>query len=108
MHINDIGFLNTISRHIMFATGSMIKNRKINNIEDGIKQVHNLHLQRGFKIMHIGQDQGPPGLSVKKYQGLQDRKVESSTYYPTPAPTPTQVDKDWVFKAWIWPSNDHM
>ena len=65
-------------------------------------------------------DQGPQGREcedktrdrqdypVKKYQGLQDRKVESSTYYPTPAPTPTQADKDWVFKAWIWPPNDHM
>ena len=29
MHTNGIGFPNTISRHIMFATGSMIKNRKI-------------------------------------------------------------------------------
>ena len=28
MHINGIGFLNTISRHIMFATGSMIKIEK--------------------------------------------------------------------------------
>ena len=26
MHINGIGFLITISQHIMFATGSMIKN----------------------------------------------------------------------------------
>ena len=26
MYINGIGFLITISRHIMFATGSMIKN----------------------------------------------------------------------------------
>ena len=37
----------------MFFTGSMIKNRKINNIEDFIKQVHNLYLQRGFKITCI-------------------------------------------------------
>ena len=36
MQINGIGFLNTISRNIMFATGSMIKNRKIENIADGI------------------------------------------------------------------------
>ena len=28
MHTNGIGFPNTISRHIMFATGSMIKNQK--------------------------------------------------------------------------------
>ena len=56
MHINYIGFLNTISRHIMFSTGSMIKNQKIKNIEDGIKQVHKLYLQRGFKITHIHSD----------------------------------------------------
>ena len=50
MHINGIGFLNTISRHIMFATGSMIKNRKVDHIADGITQLHKLYLQRGFKI----------------------------------------------------------
>ena len=40
MHINGIGFLITISWHIMFATGSMIKNRKFEHIADGITQVH--------------------------------------------------------------------
>ena len=40
----------------MFATGSMIKNRKINNIEDGIKQFDKLYLQRGFKITLIHAD----------------------------------------------------
>ena len=38
MHINGIGFLIAISRHIMFATGSMIKNRKVEHIADGITQ----------------------------------------------------------------------
>ena len=36
MHINGIVFFNTISRNIMFATGSMIKTQKIENIIDGI------------------------------------------------------------------------
>ena len=45
--------MNTISQHIMFAKVSMIKDRKINNIEDGIKQVHKVYLQHGFKIMRI-------------------------------------------------------
>ena len=31
----------------------MIKNRKVNNIEDGIKQVNKLYLKRGFKITCI-------------------------------------------------------
>ena len=53
MHINVIGFINTISRQIMFATGTMIKNRKIEYIADGITQVHKLYLQRRFKITHM-------------------------------------------------------
>ena len=40
----------------MFATGSMIKNRKINNIEDGFKHVQKLYLQHGFKITCIHSD----------------------------------------------------
>ena len=44
MYMIGIGFLNTISRHIIFATGIMIKNRKIDNTEGGIKQVHKLYL----------------------------------------------------------------
>ena len=53
MHINGIGLLITISRHIMFATGSMIKNRKFEHIVDGITQVHKLYLQHGFKITYM-------------------------------------------------------
>ena len=56
MHTNVIDFLNTISRHIMFATGSMIKNRKVEHIVDGITQVHKLYLQRGFNITHMHTD----------------------------------------------------
>ena len=53
MHINGIGFLNTISRHIVFATESMIKTLKMENIADGIMQVHKLYLQCGFNITHM-------------------------------------------------------
>ena len=56
MRINRIGLLNTISRHIIFATGSMIKNRKNENIADGIIQLRKLYLQCGFKITHIHAD----------------------------------------------------
>ena len=56
MYINGIDFLNTISWHIMFATGSIIKDRKIENIADGITQVQKLYLQRGFKITHMHAD----------------------------------------------------
>ena len=40
----------------MSATGSMFKNRKINNIEEVIKQFHKLYMQSGFKITHIPAD----------------------------------------------------
>ena len=56
MHTNGIGFINTISRHIMFATGSMIKKRKMENIVDVITQVHKLYLQRVLKITHMHTD----------------------------------------------------
>ena len=56
MHNNGILLLNTISRHIIFATGSMNKNRKVKNIEDGIKQVKKLYLKRGFNITRIHAD----------------------------------------------------
>ena len=53
MYINGIGFLNTTSQHIMFATGSMDKNRKLKNIDNVIKRVHKLYLQRGLKTTCI-------------------------------------------------------
>ena len=56
MHINGIGFIITISRHIMFATGSTIKKRTVEHIADGITLVHKLYLQRGFKITHMHTD----------------------------------------------------
>ena len=56
MHINGIVLLNTISWHNMFATISMIKNIKVKNIEEGIKQVDKLYLQCGFKITYISAD----------------------------------------------------
>ena len=61
MHINGIGWLNTIPRRIMFTTGRITKNRKIENISDGITQVHKLYLQSRFKItnMHADSDFEP-------------------------------------------------
>ena len=56
MHNNIIGLLNTISRNIMFATGSMIKNQNVEHIVDGITQVNKLYLQRDFKITHMHTD----------------------------------------------------
>ena len=41
---------------MIFFTGNMIKNRKIKDIEDGIKQVSKLYLQCGSKITSIHAD----------------------------------------------------
>ena len=56
IQIDGIVFLNNTSRLIMFVTGSMIKNRKIKNNEDGTKQFHKVYLQRGLKTMRIHAD----------------------------------------------------
>ena len=56
MHINGIGFLSTISRNIMFAIVSMIKNRKIENVVDEIPHVHKLCMFSGFKMTHMHTD----------------------------------------------------
>ena len=37
----------------MFATGIMIKNQKVKNTKDIIKQINKLYLHLGFKITHI-------------------------------------------------------
>ena len=49
-------FSKNIPQHIMFVTGSMIKNRKVKKIEDGMKQVNKIYLQRGFKTTCIHAD----------------------------------------------------
>ena len=56
MHINGIVFLRNISRHILFTTGIMIKNRKLKSIEYGISQVNKLYLLCGFNIICIHAD----------------------------------------------------
>ena len=53
MHINFIGFLSFVSQQIIFYTVSMIKNQKLKNIEEGIKQTKKLYLQRGLKMTCI-------------------------------------------------------
>ena len=40
----------------MFSTGNIINNRKVENIVEGITQVHKLYLQRGFNITHMHTD----------------------------------------------------
>ena len=56
MHINGIGYLNTIPWNILFFTKGMIKNRKMKKIEYVIKQVSKLYLQCGLKTARIHDD----------------------------------------------------
>ena len=56
MHINGIGLPNIISRHIMFSTEIMIKNKNNNNSVDGIMQAHRLYLQHELKIIYMHAD----------------------------------------------------
>ena len=56
MHIIVIRFFNTVSQHIIFSTGSIIKNLKLNNIKNVINQVNKLYLQLVFIITNIHYD----------------------------------------------------
>ena len=56
IHINSTVFPNNVSRHILFAKGRLNKNRRVNNMDYGIKQVKKLYLQRGFNINRIHSD----------------------------------------------------
>ena len=53
IRINIIVVMNTIIQPILFDAVSMIKNQKLKNIEDGIKKVNKLYLQKCFDITHI-------------------------------------------------------
>ena len=56
MYINGIILLNNTSLHILFYMEITIKDRKLKNIEDGIKQVITLYTKRGLMITHIHAD----------------------------------------------------
>ena len=56
IRINIIVVMNTIIQPILFDAVSMIKNQKLKNIEDGIKKVNKLYLQKCFDITHIHVD----------------------------------------------------
>ena len=47
--VNKIPFLTTMSQHVKFTTATHISSRKIKNIVDGIKQVKNVYIARGFQ-----------------------------------------------------------
>ena len=56
MYVNKIPFLMSISRHIRFGTAQHIKNQQGMTIFNGIRAVHQIYLQRGFRIRNAFMD----------------------------------------------------
>ena len=50
MFVNKIPFLMSISRHIRFGTAQHITNQQGTTIFNGIRAIHQVYLQRGFRI----------------------------------------------------------
>ena len=56
MYVNKIPFLMSISRHIRFGTAQHITNQKGTTIFTGIRAIHQVYLQRGFRIRNAFMD----------------------------------------------------
>ena len=56
MFVNKIPFLMSISRHIRFGTAHHIKNQQGTTIFNGIRAIHQVYLQRGFRIQNAFMD----------------------------------------------------
>ena len=56
MYVNKIPFLISISRHIRFGTAQHIKNQQGMTIFNGIRAVHRIYLQHGFRIRNAFMD----------------------------------------------------
>ena len=50
MYVNKIPFLMSISRHIRFGTAQHIRNQQGTTIFNGMRAIHQVYLQHGFKI----------------------------------------------------------
>ena len=56
MFINGIRFINAISRHVNFMTEEHIANAEASTLQESIRQVKQVYMQRGFKITIILMD----------------------------------------------------
>ena len=56
MFINGIHFINTISRHVNLITAKHTANAETSNLQESIRQVKQVYMQRGFKITNILMD----------------------------------------------------
>ena len=56
MFMNGTRFINTISRHVIFMMAEHIANDKASTLQESIRQVKQVYIQRGFKITNILMD----------------------------------------------------
>ena len=56
MYVNKIPFLMSISRHIRFGTAQHTRNQQGTTIFNGIRSIHQVYLQRGFRIRNAFMD----------------------------------------------------
>ena len=56
MYVNKIPFLMSISRHVRFGTAQHIRNQQGTTIFNGIRAIHQVCLQRGFRIRNAFMD----------------------------------------------------
>ena len=56
MFINGVRFINTISRHVKFMMAEHIANVEASTLQESIRQVKQVYMQRGFKITNILMD----------------------------------------------------
>ena len=53
IYVNGIRFINTIYRYIKFMTAEHIANSEASTLQNSIKQVKRIYMQRGFKTVNI-------------------------------------------------------
>ena len=56
MFINSIRFINTISIHVKFITAEHIANAEASTLQESIRKVKQVYMQRGFNITNILMD----------------------------------------------------
>ena len=56
MFINGIRFIKFFSRHVKFMTAEHIANYKASTLQESIRQVKQVYMQRGFNITNILMD----------------------------------------------------
>ena len=53
MYVNNIHFINAISRQIKFMTAEHIANIESSTLQKSIKQINRIYMKQGFKVIKI-------------------------------------------------------